>query len=1156
MARAVIVATIVISFLSLMNFADFIRMELQPPQVARGGGGGDQRRRNQQQQQQQQAQDNNNNNNHHAPPPPLPVDWEIDNELWVRAQQEIVGEGGAGRKRQQHPQPRLAYYRPAVVMRGDDQDNTVDGVHEEEEEDESYVDDDDDDDNDDDDDDDDDGSMDEEHSFDLNDDDDDNDDDDYDSIASIDDDDSLLFDNDDDDEIIEMDDDLLEFAEQRFRNAVQENIRRLEEQHNNNNNNPGMNNNNNNDARRNNFDLDNNNMEDPIDMDVNVALDELLGLRGPIGAVVRNLLWLLGFNAIYLAFFVFLPRVLGMAGNTILFNTTMLLKNSTGNVTLMFNASDMMTATVGNLSSVVDVFRAVEAQSERVNTTLRLSDILCILLGYMACGSLVLLLNFLWFLSKRFGRRRNVNTADELNRLLNAPGGEDGAANFVDEDQGAAVALIISVALDSTTAVVKIAMLLFLKMFLLPVALGLCLDVSTLNLLGGSLESRIHYAGMDLFSFTLLHWVAGITFMLLVTVSVLQLREVVHPEILAQIVRPQEPQPDLLGNLLHESVATHAKRMTMSLIIYVCLLMMHIDLPIRLFTWLGLAEQFPQLKFSYTLMPQLQVPLELLFFHLCMLGLLEKNKNVIGELQHHWFKFMGRQLGIVDSILPRDVRSFELRESIYVYIQNSELNPFLQELANCKDKQEEFIAEKIGSEAPLVDGVCETVGGGKPDGTRVIDVEHNYIRLPIRVPGRALRCRSMLLPTTIGRYRLQREERDWGSCIDIWEEVGGDPIARPPEGWDDLGHGGAFEQGRWAWGREKKSVIENSVAHRVKYFKSQRSLTIACLKIVFLALLSWLTASILLCLLVFTPFALGRGLLYVCRLSEDRIHDPLAFALGSVVFFPSLRSSFRMLLPSGNDSVNRRLSEWMFRFRLPPIRKMMVLLTTAISCVGLAPLLVGSIVDLAFIKTSPWFMGEEQWIDQKSLVLNWILGAIILRVWIQLSRIGIMTKGSWRRLFAQDNERNNANANNNNNDNRDAAANGRNNRNETADPILQEESDRSTQFYSALKAAVLDFEYDRVDPTVFLRDFSFPLVRELALTLVVPSLCLYLFHSSLSTVTGMLRVFIIRGILLLSCTIQMSRVWPTQANKLFEAVQKTARDDLYLIGEVLQNYPR
>ena len=42
-------------------------------------------------------------------------------------------------------------------------------------------------------------------------------------------------------------------------------------------------------------------------------------------------------------------------------------------------------------------------------------------------------------------------------------------------------------------------------------------------------------------------------------------REVGHPDLLAHLIRPQEPQPDLLGNLMHDSVLTQTKRMLLSL---------------------------------------------------------------------------------------------------------------------------------------------------------------------------------------------------------------------------------------------------------------------------------------------------------------------------------------------------------------------------------------------------------------------------------------------------------------------------------------------------------------------------------------------------------------------------------------------------------------
>jgi E3 ubiquitin-protein ligase MARCH6 len=53
--------------------------------------------------------------------------------------------------------------------------------------------------------------------------------------------------------------------------------------------------------------------------------------------------------------------------------------------------------------------------------------------------------------------------------------------------------------------------------------------------------------------------------MLTVTLSVLQLREVLHPDVLAKSIRPQEPHIDLLSSLMQESGLMHVKRICISL---------------------------------------------------------------------------------------------------------------------------------------------------------------------------------------------------------------------------------------------------------------------------------------------------------------------------------------------------------------------------------------------------------------------------------------------------------------------------------------------------------------------------------------------------------------------------------------------------------------
>jgi len=205
--------------------------------------------------------------------------------------------------------------------------------------------------------------------------------------------------------------------------------------------------------------------------------------------------------------------------------------------------------------------------------------------------------------------------------------------------------------LECTAAVVKVGLLLFLKMVFLPLLLGLWLNAATTSIFVSTNEDRVRFAADNLVGALLLHWVAGISFMLFVTVSVLQLREVLHPEILARVIRPQEPQPDLLGSLLQESGLTHARRIAMSLAIYVFLLFLFVWLPAQAGRHAEPILSILRLRTFY-IAPQLQVPIELVLFHLAMLTFLERFKDLMGQLQHWWLMATCRFLGLSRYLLP------------------------------------------------------------------------------------------------------------------------------------------------------------------------------------------------------------------------------------------------------------------------------------------------------------------------------------------------------------------------------------------------------------------------------------------------------------------------------------------------------------------------
>ena len=353
----------------------------------------------------------------------------------------------------------------------------------------------------------------------------------------------------------------------------------------------------------------------------------------------------------------------------------------------------------------------------------------------------------------------------------------------------------LSVIIDCSAAIAKVMMLLFIKMLLLPLLLGVWIDIATLSLFEKTLNDRIAYAGSDLFGSIFLHWVTGITFMLIVTVSVLQLREVAHPDLLARVIRPQEPQPDLLGNLLQENGAAHTKRILLSLSIYAALLMIHIWLPSHfLFTFnMGRYLPFFRPKFWHIFMPQVQVPAELFVFHLSMLAFLEKYKNNIGEMQHHWLVLMGNLLGLTDRILPQEVEQFVLIGTLPVFakdlqpdktnnasFQNGCDETFMDhkqprrindtqgllsiwnELLSTADpdKRESIIHSSIDKmEKPSYP--CYVQGLTRRDGKKSLSL-HTFLRFPSGLSNEKLTSKrsdnasSNLLPTSIGPYRLKQ----------------------------------------------------------------------------------------------------------------------------------------------------------------------------------------------------------------------------------------------------------------------------------------------------------------------------------------------------------------------------------------------------------------
>lgn len=918
--------------------------------------------------------------------------------------------------------------------------------------------------------------------------------------------------------------------------------------------------------------------DDQVDMEINVALDELLGLRGPPSTLIRNVLWLLAFNATYLGFFAFLPKTVGSAVYAGIFNTTTFDKVYKS---IPYIYSDDQNATTFH-SSIL----ALNQASADMNTTFRLPDVATVTLGYFSLAATIVLTRYGWAFSQKFRQHFSVentriNTNDRgepvrnPNRLPVAARRErinDVDGDFVEIGANTAV----GVALDASVAIVKVGILLFLKMFMLPQVLGLCLDASTISLLGHSLADRLSFAGTDLFSFILLHWVAGITFMLLVTVFLLQLREVTHPDILARLIRPQEPQPDLLGNLMNETVVTHIKRMLLSLAIYAPILVLHVTLPAQFLVMCGFTEysSFFRLNFWHIVMPQMQIPLELILFHLSMLALLERYKNTIGLLQHNWMKFMCRKMGLTEYLLPLAVQKFELAGRKAVFTMDGKddkrVDPFWYILSHKHPKMdmESFIQSSMRKEEKLVydDGEVNSKG----------ELVYNKGLESIRLPDRD--NEYPFLPTKIGRYRLNlraKPEND-NMEIEFWREVPGAEIPRPPEGWDDLGAGGAFVQGRWAWAKEKRSTVEGSVARRREFRDPSTKKHSAKLlsKVAALMVLSWLAIILTVFGFFSLLLAVGRFVYFLFRVESKFVHDPLAFVIGGCLVFPSMSLLLtKAKLADGN--LTRRFVNWVRAFKAPPKRKFLTFGVSVLLWCLVAPLSLGLSYEFAVVKTSGWFKGDEELVDIGSTLLSWVTGLVVLNTWAFFSYYSVFTKQFWANVGngmlepPLDENGNplpprNEDARRVNNGRAVVGNNGMN---------WQGKDGRVARFLNVWRACLFEWDWEKVDRVTLLDDFSSPIARQLASALVGSTLSfIFLMHFVRFLVRseqgqmffpilgeidrGLFRQVAFRVCMVTHVVIQLCSAFRLPIEGWFEAAHSAARDDRYLIGEVLLNYER
>lgn len=652
------------------------------------------------------------------------------------------------------------------------------------------------------------------------------------------------------------------------------------------------------------------------------------------------------------------------------------------------------------------------------------------------------------------------------------------------------------------------------------------------------------------------------------------------------------------------------------------LLFVHIWLPATIIGHLGLNGWIPLLRLRvwHLFLPQLLIPFQLLAFHLCMLALLEKGKNCIGEAQHRWLLRCSSWLGLSDYLLPKSIDRFVYVGSRPVCLgarptlngtpcyrqlttddtttrlenkgsscelRTEFIDKFWKELEKMSYPSDNFIMLNLSS--VVTPGELPTYERGvtKRSGKRHLKSSERYICFPDR--------EKTKIPTSIGPYRLRRQSKGQSDAmnpitevtIEFWKEVPGSPIPRPPEGWDDLREDGA-KAGRWAWGAEQRSPIEEGVAHRSAFMQSDNK-PLLWAKILLLLLVSWAVTVAILLSSIYLPIMLGRTFFSLLSLPEKYHHDPLNFAIGFSMYLPMIFNLEIFLGAIRHGNAVERVKKWVIRFRRPSsASKTRVLLLSLLIWIFLAPFFLGLFYRLNVSKENKWWQ-EKRFLSPMDFFLSWLSGSLLFNLWALICYFDVFRRNI---LLNMGLDLNGRRANQNfERINEDAVGRGRQ---------WQGREGRIAIFINRIYEILLTCEWEKVDHVVLLEQCAFPILRPLLVLCIIPvsfeamlmlingflidwdakigtismaCLPIFIFHLverflqqpsffySLASapLVGIMeydayRLAAFRIFSLITVSLQLVMMFQEPLKCWFEKAHRAARDDRYLIGETLLNW--
>ena len=576
--------------------------------------------------------------------------------------------------------------------------------------------------------------------------------------------------------------------------------------------------------------------------EIQIALDELLGLRGHLSLLIRNILWLLAFNGAYIGLFAFIPMSIG---STVYSFFGPNIRDIVDNFHSYLVTHDSVLATF-----LTDV-RTIIASKDSI---IQMGHVLRITLGFQTMASIVLLIGELIF---------SIHKFVPLHMM---------AFGYVVE------------ALNFSRQILKSGFLLFIRIFCIPILLGFAVIYNINFLTDYTREETLKLVLENVIGFFSLGWVLGICFMLFVMLCFLQVREVVHPRFLASWIKPQEAQKDLLASLINDPVLLHIRRVIISVGVYVILLILFVVGPVHVMLayidvicWLfGYSVNEYTQVFKIRLWygnQKLQMPLELLIAHICLLTCTERHKDIIGKMQHIWLRYISQKLGLTRFLLP--VVPLDLCEDckrcITKEIRCRECKRLYQEAGINTDTVDEGEPPIAPTEGPsslsssstttaTATILVATTTEPEPEAAKTTannSTETKVTLIELQIDG--------YTEDVLYGYPDEATIKSWGL---EHKYRFSDALERPPEGWETQ-----RDSARWAFGEEPKSHVEASLAPR--FIPS-----FWFIRMIVLLVCSWFTLVNIILVCAFGPIYIGRVVIECLRFPIQYHHDPFCMLIG------------------------------------------------------------------------------------------------------------------------------------------------------------------------------------------------------------------------------------------------------------------------------------